>query len=52
MSTYIQNVLDEDEDDLELKDDLVERLNYQKAQVDAGERGEALEDVISRLGLD
>jgi hypothetical protein len=41
----------EREDDLELKDELVERLERQMAQVDAGERGEALEDVVSKLGL-
>jgi len=41
----------EREDHLELKDELVERLERQMAQVDAGERGEAFEDVVSRLGL-
>jgi hypothetical protein len=40
----------EREDDLGLKDELVERLERQMAQVDAGERGEALEDVVSKLG--
>lgn len=39
------------EDEFELKDDLVQLLENQKSQVDSGERGEALEDVTSRLGL-
>jgi hypothetical protein len=41
----------EREDHFELKDELIERLERQMAQVDAGERGEAFEDVVSRLGL-
>lgn len=39
------------QDEFELKDDQLELLNDQKARVESGERGEALEDVISRLDL-
>jgi hypothetical protein len=41
----------DDEDNLELTDELQERLLRQKGEVENGERGEALEDVVARLGL-
>lgn len=41
----------DDEDNLELTDELRERLLRQKKEVENGERGEALEDVVARLGL-
>jgi hypothetical protein len=41
----------DDEDNLELTDELRERLFRQKQEVENGERGEAFEDVTSRLGL-
>jgi PHD/YefM family antitoxin component YafN of YafNO toxin-antitoxin module len=47
----LRAVLD-DEDDLELSEELTERLLRQKKEVQDGERGEALEDVVARLGLD
>ena len=47
----LRSIFLEREDDLELKDELVERLERQMAQVDAGERGETFEDVVSKLGL-
>jgi len=40
-----------DEDDLELNDELKDRLLRQKKEIEDGERGEALEDVVARLGL-
>lgn len=40
-----------DEDDLELTDELQERLLRQTKEIENGERGEAFEDVIARLGL-
>lgn len=45
-------VLLDDEDDLELTDELQERLLRQTKEIENGERGEALEDVVARLGLD
>lgn len=39
------------EDELELKEDLRERLQKQTEMVKNGERGEDFEDVASRLGL-
>ncbi len=41
----------DDEDNLELTDELQERLLRQKKEVENGERGEASEDVVARLGL-
>ncbi|HEX9963200.1 MAG TPA: hypothetical protein VGB00_19870 [Pyrinomonadaceae bacterium] len=41
----------DDEDNLELTDELQKRLLRQKKEVGDGERGEALEDVAARLGL-
>lgn len=41
----------DDEDDLELTDELQERLLRQTKEIENGERGEALEDVVARLGL-
>lgn len=40
-----------DEDNLELTDELKARLFRQKEETENGERGEALEDVTARLGL-
>lgn len=40
-----------DEDELEITDDLRERLLRQKKQIENGERGIPMEDVITRLGL-
>ncbi|CAN5461102.1 hypothetical protein BH10ACI1_BH10ACI1_23160 [soil metagenome] len=40
-----------DEDDLDLTDELQERLIRQTKEVANGERGEAFEDVMARLGL-
>ena len=34
-----------------IKKEFLEILDRQKSQVEAGERGEALEDVVSKLGL-
>lgn len=39
------------EDDLELTDELQERLLRQTKEIEKGERGEALEDIVARLGL-
>lgn len=39
------------DDDLELNHELQERLFRQKKEVENGERGESLEDVTARLGL-
>ncbi|HEY0658438.1 MAG TPA: hypothetical protein VGD05_08185 [Pyrinomonadaceae bacterium] len=41
----------DDEDDLELTDELQERLLRQTKEIENGERGEAFEDVVARLGL-
>lgn len=41
----------DDEDDLELTDELQERLLRQTKEIENGERGEALEDVVARLRL-
>ena len=41
----------DDEDDLEITDELKERLLRQKKRIENGERGEPLEDVVTRLGL-
>jgi hypothetical protein len=41
----------DDESDLELTDELRERLLRQQKEIETGERGEALEDVVARLGL-
>ena len=41
----------DNEADLELNDELRERLLRQKREVENGERGEAFEDVAARLGL-
>ncbi len=40
-----------DEDDLELTDELQERLLRQTKEIENGERGEAFENVAARLGL-
>lgn len=44
-------ILFADEDHLELTDKLKARLFRQTKEVENGERGEALEDVAARLGL-
>ena len=44
-------ILFADEDDLELTDELKARLFRQTKEIESGERGEALEDVAARLGL-
>ena len=41
----------DDEDNLELTDELQEILLRQKKEIENGERGEALEDIVARLGL-
>jgi len=41
----------DDEDDLEFTDELQGRLLRQTKEIENGERGEALEDVVARLGL-
>ncbi|HLM01351.1 MAG TPA: hypothetical protein VK400_09895 [Pyrinomonadaceae bacterium] len=41
----------DDEDTLELTDELQKRLFRQKKEVENGERGESLEDVVASLGL-
>ena len=41
----------DEEDDLEFTDELQERLLRQTKEIENGERGEALEDVVARLGL-
>ncbi|MBA2606011.1 MAG: hypothetical protein M3521_03480 [Acidobacteriota bacterium] len=40
------------EDDLEFTDELKEILARQGERIKNGDRGEALEDVVARLGLD
>jgi hypothetical protein len=40
------------EDDLEFTDELKEILARQNERIKNGDRGEALEDVVARLGLD
>ncbi len=40
------------EDDFEFTDELKEILARQNERIKNGDRGEALEDVIARLGLD
>ncbi len=40
-----------DEDDSEFTDELKTRLFRQSEEIENGERGEALEDVAARLGL-
>ena len=40
------------EDDLEFTDELKEILARQTERIKNGDRGEALEDVVARLGLD
>lgn len=40
-----------DENDLDLTDELKARLFRQSKEIENGERGEALEDVAARLGL-
>jgi hypothetical protein len=42
----------DDKADLELTDELQERLLRQKEQIRNGERGVSLEEVVARLGLD
>ena len=44
-------VLFEDEDSLELKPELKERLLRQTKEIENGDRGVPLEDVVSSLGL-
>ena len=44
-------LLGDDEENLPLKEDLRKRLLDQKENVKKGDRGEAFEDVVSRLGL-
>lgn len=44
-------LLGDEEDDLPLKEDLRRRLLGQIEKTGNGERGEAFEDVVSRLGL-
>ncbi len=39
------------EDDLEFTDELKEILARQEERIEQGERGERLEDVVARLGL-
>ena len=41
----------DDESNLELTDELRERLLRQQKEIETGERGEALEDVTAHLGL-
>lgn len=40
-----------DEENLELTDELQLRLHRQQKEIENGERGEALEDVVAHLGL-
>ena len=40
------------EDDLEFTDELKKILASQNERIKKGDRGEALEDVVARLGLD
>ena len=40
------------EDDLEFTDELKEILARQNERIKRGDRGESLEDVVARLGLD
>ncbi len=40
------------EDDLEFTDELKEILARQTERIKRGDRGESLEDVVARLGLD
>ncbi len=47
----LRNLFD-DEDNLELTDELKEILARQDERIKNGDRGEALEDVVARLGLD
>jgi hypothetical protein len=47
----LRAILHDRDDDLELRDDLVERLERQRSRVEAGDRGEPFDDVVSRLGL-
>ncbi len=42
----------DDEDNLEFTDELKEILARQDERIKNGDRGEALEDVVARLGLD
>ncbi len=44
-------LLGDEEDDLLLKEDLQKRLLEQTEKTKNGERGEAFDDVVSRLGL-
>ncbi|MDQ3634237.1 MAG: hypothetical protein M3405_06970 [Acidobacteriota bacterium] len=44
-------LLGDEEDDLLLKEDLQKRLLKQVQKTKNGERGEAFDDVVSRLGL-
>lgn len=41
----------EDESNFELTDELRKRLLRQQKEIENGERGEAMEDVVARLGL-
>ena len=41
----------DDEDGLEFTDELQERLLRQTKEIENGERGEVLKDVVARLGL-
>lgn len=40
-----------DEDEMEITDELRERLVRQKKQIENGDRGTSMEDVMTRLGL-
>jgi hypothetical protein len=55
ISTVVEEKLRDlfdDEDNLELTDELKEILARQDERIKNGDRGEALEDVVGRLGLD
>lgn len=47
----LREIFREREDELELNDNLIEILERQKSEVEAGERGESMEETVSRLGL-
>ncbi len=47
----LSTIFHDPEDDLELTDELKRVLANQTNRIKSGERGESLEDVVSRLGL-
>lgn len=47
----LASLFTDDEDGLEITDELRERLLRQKERLENGDRGEPMEDVIVRLGL-